>query len=115
MMRPGDSELNGGLEPGEQLDVELFGEIIAELIGGVNAALNGSELRVGDAGGAGFVFDVPEIEVGSVVLGNGLEPGGQAVGWIFSVWIGRLLMPGAGLLVVQVDDGGGGEHWWSSL
>ena len=32
------------------------------------------QLRVGDAGGAGFVLDVPEIEVGAMLAGDGVEP-----------------------------------------
>ncbi len=62
-------------EPIEQGAVEFFGEVVAELVGAVDAALYVGELRIGGAGCAGFVFDVPEVEVGVVLAGDAAEPG----------------------------------------
>ena len=75
MMSPGDSECSGCVfggqtlrcEPVEQSAVEFFGKVVAKLVGAVNAAFYVGELRVGGAGRAGLVFDVPEVEVGAVL------------------------------------------------
>ena len=63
------------LEPIEQGAVERLGEVVAQLVGSVDAAFYVGELRVCRAGGAGFVFDVPEIEVGAMLAGDEGEPG----------------------------------------
>jgi hypothetical protein len=63
-----------GSEGGEKDLVELFGEVVAALVGGVDAALGGGENGIGGAGGAGIVFDVPEIEVGAMLGGDEGEP-----------------------------------------
>jgi hypothetical protein len=65
----------GRSELGKEDAVELFSEIVAALIGGVDATLYIGEDRVGGAGGAGFVFDVPEPEVGAVLGSDEGEPG----------------------------------------
>jgi hypothetical protein len=44
------------------------------LIGGVDATLDGGEDRIGCAGSAGFVFDMPELEVGAMLGGDEGEP-----------------------------------------
>ena len=90
MIRPGDSELRGALwvgqvlgrEPVEQGAVELFGQVVAPLVGPVDAALDIGELSVGGAGRAGFIFNVPEIEVGAMLASDTVEPivsWGQAI------------------------------------
>lgn len=60
-------------KPVEEVTVKLFSEIVAELIGAVDAAFDGGELGVRSAGRAGFVLDVPEVEVGAVLAGDGVE------------------------------------------
>ena len=44
---------------GEQGAVELFGEVVAALIGGIDATLDAGKDRIRSAGGAGFIFYVP--------------------------------------------------------
>ena len=77
-IRPGDSELSGasglgrlcGFEPGEERAVQFLGQVVAALVGAVDAALYLGEFGVGCAGSAGFVFDVPKVEVGAVLAGD---------------------------------------------
>jgi hypothetical protein len=52
----GESTLS---EFGEEVAVELLGEVVSVLICEVDAALSAGEDCIGSAGGAGFVFDVP--------------------------------------------------------
>ena len=61
-------------EPVEECAIQLFGEVVAQLVGAVDAAFDVGELGVGGAGGAGFVFDVPEVEVGAMLAGDEGEP-----------------------------------------
>ncbi len=68
-----------GFEPGEQSAVKLLGQVVAELVGAVYAALYFGQFRVGCAGSAGFVFNVPEVEVGAVLAGDQVEPVGCSV------------------------------------
>ena len=81
MMRPGDSEWRGAAgwagcaSRKASRSGQVLGEIVAALIGGVDAAFNGGNFSVSCAGGAGFVLDVPEVEVGAVLEFNCLEPG----------------------------------------
>ncbi len=57
----------------EQEAVELLGEVVALLVCFVDAALDGGDDRVRRVGRAGFVFRVPEIEVGDMLAGNEVE------------------------------------------
>ncbi len=57
-----------GFEVMEQPLVDLFDEIVAALIVSIDGALYGGNLRVGRGWVTGFVFFVPEIEVGAVFL-----------------------------------------------
>ena len=109
MIRPGDSECRGDMlcrqplrrEPIEQGSVEFFGEVVAELVGAVDAALYVGELRVSGAGCAGFVFDVPEVEVGVVLAGDAAEPGVSRTGILSG---SRQGMPGSGCFIVEFYD-----------
>ena len=85
MMRPGDSEFKGasGLgrpsgwsQPSNSTSSELLCEVVAELIGLVDPALDCGQRSVGNLGGAGLVLNVPEIEVGPMLAGDGNEPAG---------------------------------------
>lgn len=84
----------------EQSAIQGFGEVIAELIGRVDAALDGGNFRVRSAGCAGFVLDVPEVEVGAVLAGDG-----------FKEWVGLTggsaggLVPESGETVLESGDG----------
>lgn len=80
--------------------VELLGEVIAELVVGVNAALDAGQLGVRCAGRAGFVLDVPEVKVGAMLAGDGLEK------WVVSRR-GRagLGVPEGGEAVLKLGDG----------
>jgi len=99
---------SAGSEMGEEGAVELLGEVVAALIGGVHAALDGGEDRIGGAGGAGFVFDVPELEVGAMLGGNEGGPVARKVGKGWGV-NRRDEVPSAGEAVVEFDDLGRGE------
>ncbi len=65
-----------GFERGKQRAVKFLGQVVAELVGAVDAALYFGQFRVGCAGSAGFVFNVPEVEVGAVLAGDQVEPVG---------------------------------------
>ncbi len=82
MMRPGDSELRGAAGLGRPCcqanpassAVQFFGQIVAQLVGGVNAAFYLGQVGIRCAGRAGFILDMPEIEVGAMLAGNAIEP-----------------------------------------
>ena len=101
-------------EIGEEGAVELFGKVVSALVGGVDAALDAGEDGIGSAGGAGFVFDVPEIEVGAVVGGNHASPDAQCCceGRVEKkgIWRVGVDVPLAGEAVVEFDDLGRGEN-----
>ncbi len=105
MISPGDSECSRASRLGrlrsasqcEQHAVELLGQVVAALVGWVDAALDLGELGVGGSGRAGFVFDVPEIEVGAMLAGNLNEP----VVCLASLRLRRVSMPVAGEAIVQ--------------
>ena len=83
MISPGVSECRGassagspcGASQSSSVRSSVLSEVVAQLVGSVNAAFYVGELRVCRAGCAGFVFDVPEIEVGAVLAGDEGEPG----------------------------------------
>ena len=62
-------------KPVQQRAVQLFGQVVAQLVGAVDAALHIGQFGVGGAGRAGLVLDVPEVEVGAVLAGDPAEPG----------------------------------------
>ena len=95
-----------GCEEVEQRTVELFGEVVAALVGFVDAALDAGELGVGGIGAAGFVFGVPELEVGEVLAGD--ESGEGLPGQVPAFH--GFLVPSGGELIVERGDGVGGEH-----
>ena len=57
-------------KPFQQYPIEVFGKIIAQLIGGVDAPLDSGEVGIARTGGPRFVFNVPEIEVGAMLAGD---------------------------------------------
>ena len=62
-----------GVESGEEFGVALLHEVVAELVETVDGALGFGEIVIGGLGGAGAVFDVPEVEVGAVLGEDGVE------------------------------------------
>ncbi len=74
-------EFSGGVGKPEGLNVveggavELLGEVVAALVGFVDAALDAGELGVVGFGSAGFIFGVPELEVCEVLAGDEGEKG----------------------------------------
>ncbi len=82
MMRPGDSEWRGaaGLSGAscEESDVDLLGEVVAELVEAIDVVLDVDDGGVGGVGVAGFVFAVPEIVVGAMLVEDELVEG---FGW----------------------------------
>lgn len=97
------------LKPREQSAVKGFGQIVAALVGPVHAVLHVGHFRVGSARRASLVFNVPKLEVGPVLAGDGFKklllPGQGSI-----VCLGEGFMPGVGKLVVQGGDGGGFEQ-----
>jgi hypothetical protein len=91
-------------EFGKQGPVELFGEVVAPLVGGVDATLDSGEDRIGSAGGAGLIFNVPEFKVGAVLRGDEGEPVAGGFGE------SRFDMPLACESIVEFDDLGCGEN-----
>lgn len=69
-------ELGGGggkAEGSEEVEcgaVKLLGEVVAALVGFVDAALDAGELGVVGFGAAGLVFGVPELEIGEMLAGD---------------------------------------------
>jgi hypothetical protein len=57
-------------EFGKESAVELFSQVVAALIGGVDAPFDVGEHGIGCAGGAGFILDVPELIVGAMLAGD---------------------------------------------
>ena len=70
----------------------------------VDGAFDFGDIVVGGVGGAGAVFDVPEIEVGAMLGQDGVVKGlgGGDCG-------GGVLMPERGGAVVEIGDFDGGE------
>jgi hypothetical protein len=104
-------EVGGGVESAgagefvEEEGVDLLGEVIAELVDGVDGALDVGDLGVGGGGGAGLVFEVPEVEVGAVLAEDEGMEGLRRRGW------GRAgVVPGGGRGVLEIDDRVGSEH-----
>src|SRR5579863_1021503 len=94
-------------KPVEQGAVKVFGEIVAELVGAIDTTLDIGQLGVRGARGTGFVFDVPEVEVGTMLSCDALEPGvsGRRI-----LSPGRLGVPGSGQIIVQLYNGVGRKH-----
>ena len=55
-------------EPCEQSLVQLFHQVIANLVGLINSAFHVGEFRIGRSGRTGFIFDMPKIKIGAVVM-----------------------------------------------
>jgi len=105
-------QIPGGQKVKQHL-VYLFREIVAALVGFVNAALDAGQISVVRAGGAGCVFCVPELKIRQVLLGYQLNPGRIWTGWRLPGLDG-LLVPTGRELVVQRgyvgDVVGEGQH-----
>ncbi len=110
MMRPGDSEWRGaeGLsgESCEEGDVDLLGEVVAALVEAIDVVLDLDDGGVGGVGIAGFVFAVPEVVVGAVLVEDELvrrartaTGAGDAGSW-----------PCAVDVIVKREDVGGVKH-----
>jgi len=54
-------------------DVDLLGEVVAELVEAIDVVLDADDGVVGGVGVAGFVFAVPEIVVGAVLVEDELR------------------------------------------
>ena len=63
-----------GLEEG---DVDALDEVVAELVEVVDVAFDGDHGFASDVRGAGLVFGVPEVEVGTVLLEDELVESGS--------------------------------------
>ncbi len=81
MISPGDSEWSGaagwasrGFQPAQQRAIQFLDQIVAELVGLVHAALHCGHFRVGCAGRARLVLDMPQIEVGAMLARYLLQP-----------------------------------------
>ena len=108
MMRPGDSELRGAAGLGgelEESEVDLLGEVVAELVEAIDVVLDVDDGGVGGVGVAGGVFAVPEIVVGAMLiedeLGEGVRGGGCRARGVVAM---------RGELILKGDDAGGGKH-----
>lgn len=89
-------------EPIHEGAVELFGEVIANLVGAVNAALDVSELGIAGAWRASFVFRVPKLEVSTMLAAHKREELiGLGIRFFFRV------VPALSELVVEAYDGVG--------
>ncbi len=100
-------ERRGGMD-GSELEeggIDLLGEVVAELVEAVDLVLDVGDGGVGGAGVAGFVFAVPEVEVGAVLVEDDLVEGGGGDGG----GCGGVVTVEGGL-VVQGDDAVGVEH-----
>ncbi len=89
----------------EQGEVDVFGEVVAELVEAVDVVLDLGDGVVGGVGVAGLVFLVPEVEVGLVLVEDELVEGRVGLwggGGVF-VTVERGL-------VLQADDLCGIEH-----
>ena len=116
MMRPGDSEWSGAPDwadaavssQSSRARSSSFGEVVAQLVGCVDAALHAGEFGISCAGGAGLVFDVPEVEVGAVLAGHAGQPSESCDADPSAP--GGASCHAAVSLVVQFDDRVGRKH-----
>jgi len=89
----------------KQRDVDALDEVVAELVEGVDGVLDLNHGAVGGQRGAGLVFAMPEIEVGTVLFKHELiEASGGGAERLCSV------VPVGGGLVVELGDDGGVQH-----
>ena len=86
-------------------EVDLLGEVVAELVEAIDVLLDLDDGGVGGVGVAGFIFAVPEIVVGAVLVEDELGKGrGRCRGR------GRGIVAVRGELVLKRDDVGGDKH-----
>jgi len=91
-----------GCKPVEQSPVQFFSQIVTMLVRAVDPPLHVCQLSITCVGRAGLIFDVPEIEVGTVLPGHEGKP---LVGWVIEeVGCG---MPALRQLVLKTHDSGG--------
>lgn len=89
----------------EQCDIDPFSQVIADLIKAVDLALDAGDGGIGGAWVASFVFTMPEVEVGLMLVENKLLKLGRC-----GRCIRRVVMAMKRGLVVQSDDAVGVEH-----
>ena len=113
-------------QPVDEGAVEVFRQIVAQLVGRVDAALHICQCRIGGSRRACLVLDMPKIEVGSMLLrharqkirprfGGGLlfaliRRGNRS--WLRAV---RRQVPSSSQFVVQIDDRLCQKHAWNSF
>jgi hypothetical protein len=89
----------------EEVDVDLLGEVVAELVEAIDVVLDADDGGVGGVGVASFVFAMPKIVVGAVLVEDK-----------FGEWRGGDRGRGRGVvavgseLVLKRDDVGGDKH-----
>ena len=88
----------------QKQDVALFGEVVAALVVAVDRSLDLGDVVVGGAGIAGAILGMPEVEIGAVLVENGVQEivGVDMVGVLIAV-------PEGGRPVVEAGDFEGGE------
>ena len=88
-------------------DVDLLGEVVAQLVDAIDVVLDLDDGGVGGVGIAGLVFAMPEVEVGAVLIEDEVVEGccGMRGGGCGVVTVG-------GGPVVERDDMSGVEHEW---
>jgi len=85
--------------------VDDLGEVVAELVEAIDVVLDMNDGGVGGVGVAGFIFAVPEIVIGAVLVEDDLfERRGGGGGR------GRGVVAVRGELVLQRDEVGGDKH-----
>jgi len=99
-------------EFGKEGAVELFGKVVTALICGVDATLDSGEGCIGSAGGARFVFDVPELKVGAMLGSDEGEPAELRQWRLGGVGLNKsgVKVPFVGEAIVEFDDLGCGEN-----
>lgn len=89
----------------EEGEIELLGEVVAELIEAIDGVLDFGDGVVGGVGVAGCIFAVPEVVVGAVLVEDELIEGaggrGSRRGCVVAV---------RGEEILKGDEVGGGEH-----
>ena len=100
-------EGRGGVVGGEaeEGDVNLLGQVVAELVEAVDVVFDSDDGGVGGVGVAGFVFAVPEVVVGAVLVEDELVEGRGGDGG----WRREVVAVGGGL-ILERDDVGGDKH-----
>ena len=89
----------------QEHDIDSLGEIVAELVEGIDGVLDLDHGAIGDERGAGLIFTVPKIEVRTVLVKN---EGFQRIAGGKKRSVG--VVPVGGGLIVELGDEGGVQH-----